>query len=59
MNEGHERFKQAVGADGLCFNSTVAVDVMHIRQNPILHVVDEATHFSSASSLNNRKTREA
>jgi Reverse transcriptase (RNA-dependent DNA polymerase) len=52
------RFKLTVGADGLCFNSTVAVDVMYICQDPILHVVDEATHFASASWLKNMTTRE-
>ena len=34
--------------DGLQFNHVVATDVMYIGEKPVLHVVDEATHYSAA-----------
>jgi len=46
-----KRFKLTIGSDELRFNHTVAVDVMYIKNRPVLHMVDEATHFSAASFL--------
>ena len=45
------RFKLTVGHNNARFNHVVAVDIMYINNKPILHVVDEATHFSSAQWL--------
>jgi hypothetical protein len=52
------RFKLTVGNDDTCFNSIVAVDVMYIGQQPVLHVVDEATHFAAAMFMKNVSTKE-
>ena len=46
-----KRFKITVGTDDLRFNHIVAVDIMYISKKPVLHVVDEATHFSAALFL--------
>ena len=45
------RFKLTVGTGPLTFNHTVAIDIMYIGGKPVLHVVDEATHYSSATFL--------
>lgn len=45
------RFKITVGTEDLKFNHVVAVDLMFISKKPILHVVDEATHFMGAQFL--------
>ena len=45
------RFRLTVGAEDLRFNHVVAVDVLYVDQRPVLHVVDEATHFASARFL--------
>lgn len=42
-----------VGSDGLKFNHIVAVDIMYISNLPVLHLVDEATHYSAAQFLSN------
>lgn len=47
------RFKVKVGTDDLRFNHIVAIDVMYINSRPILHPVDEATHFNTAQCLKN------
>lgn len=52
------RFKLTVGADELRFNHTIAVDVMYIDNRPILHIVDEATHYCAAQFLRNNSSRE-
>jgi len=46
-----KRFRLTVGAEESKFNSIVAADVMYINQRPVLHVVDEATHFAAATFL--------
>ena len=45
------RFKISIGTGALRFNNIVAVDVMYIDGRPVLHVVDEATHYASACFL--------
>jgi hypothetical protein len=52
------RFKLTIGAEDLRFNSVIAADVMYIRNEPVLHVVDEATHFAAASWLKAMTARE-
>ena len=45
------RFKITIGSEDLQFNHVVAIDVMYLSGRPVLHVVDEATHYSAASFL--------
>ena len=45
------RFKLSVGTGPLRFNHTIAIDVMYIEGRPVLHVVDEATHYAAAIFL--------
>ena len=52
------RFRLTIGAETLRFNHRVAIDTMFINNKPILHMVDEATHFSAACFLRNQSTRE-
>ena len=42
------RFRLTIGAEKLRFNHHVAIDTIFINKKPILHMVDEATHFSAA-----------
>ena len=46
-----KRFKLTTGSEDSRFNHVVAADIMYIDGKPILHVVDEATHFASATWL--------
>lgn len=52
------RFKLTVGCDDLRFNHTVAADIMYIKRKPILHMVDEATHFMAATFLRNHSSEQ-
>lgn len=45
------RFKLTVGTDELTFNHIVVIDTMFINSRPVLHLVDESTHFTSACFL--------
>ena len=46
-----KQFKVTVGTDDLRFNQILAVDIIYINEKPVLHVVDEATHYQAAVSL--------
>ena len=50
------RFKLTVGRKECRFNHVVAIDIMFIDGLKILHCVDEATHFQSATILSNMKS---
>lgn len=52
------RFKLTVGADGFKFNCRVQVDTMLIRGRPVIHMVVQATHFSTAAFLKNKSATE-
>ncbi len=52
------RFKLTIGTEDLQFNHTIAVDVMHLAGKAVLHIVDEATHFSAAQFLRKQSTPE-
>lgn len=52
------RFKLTVGSNDLRFNHTVAIDVMYLSGKPVLHAVDEATHFNAAMFLRNQSSQE-
>lgn len=41
---GPRRCKLMIGTDELKFNHIVAIDIMYIKNRPILHAVDGATH---------------
>lgn len=40
-----KRFKLTLGHENGHFNLIVSIDIMFIKANPVLHAVDEATHF--------------
>ena len=42
------RFRVSFGAKNVCFNGRILLDVVTIDGKPVLHVVDEGTHFSAA-----------
>ena len=46
-----KRFRLSIGAENSRFNHVILADIMYIDQKPVLHVIDEATHFSSATFL--------
>ena len=54
-----ERLKLTVGNEDICFNSVVAVDIMYVDKNPILHLVDEEKHFAAATFLKNVFSKES
>ena len=37
-----------MGAKNIRFQATVHIDFMYIEKAPVLHMVDDATHFSAA-----------
>ena len=45
------RFKLTIGTDDLQFNHILAVDITYINGKPVIHVVDEATHYQAALFL--------
>ncbi len=51
-----KRFKLTAGANDLQFNHIVAVDIMYLLKKPVLHIVDEATHFCTAMFLSKIST---
>ena len=51
-------FMLTVGNEDDRFNHCVAVDIMFINNKPILHVVDEVTHFQEATWLRNSTSAE-
>ena len=52
------RFRLTVGTDELRFNHRVVVDTMFIQNKPIIHLVDESTHFTAACFLKNQTASE-
>ena len=50
------RFKLTVGSDELRFNNRIYVDTMFIEGRPVIHIVDESTHFSAAAFLRSQST---
>ena len=45
------RFRVSFGAEHVQFNERVLMDIMYINGDPILHIVDDRTHFSAAQFL--------
>lgn len=52
------RLKLSVGAVDLKFNSRVQVDTIFINNRPVLHVLDETTHFSAGACLRSQSSAE-
>lgn len=52
------RFKLTLGTEEMRFNNRVYVDTMFIDNQPVIHLVDEATHFSAASFLRSQSASE-
>lgn len=52
------RLKMTVGSDGYSFNHAAALNIMHSHKRPVLHVVDETTHFAAANFLRNSSLAE-
>ena len=42
--------------DGIVFNQKLAIDLMFLNKQPVLHVVDTQTHFSAAMFLREQST---
>lgn len=51
------RFKLTVGTDEVHFNHTVQIDTVLLSGKPVIHIVDMATHFCTASSLRSQSTK--
>lgn len=51
-------FRVSMGHEDVQFNARSYIDIMYLDGKPVLHVVDESTHFSAASFLT-RTTAEA
>lgn len=46
-------FRVSFGAGNLRFNERILIDIMYLVGDPILHIVDEGTHFSTARFVPN------
>ena len=53
-----KRFKLTLGNEDSRLNHCLAVDIMYIQKRPILHLVDEATHFQAACFMKNVSSKE-
>ena len=51
------RFRVSFGAETVRFNERILLDVMYIDGKPVLHIVDEGTHFSAAQFLPDVSTK--
>lgn len=51
-------FKLTIGNEDMCFNNRVVVDKMFIDSKPVINLVDESTHFTSACFLKNQCSSE-
>lgn len=57
VSSGPERFTLTVGPQMLRFNYRVQVDTMYMGARALVHEVDEANHFFSASFLHSQSTK--
>lgn len=51
IQNGPVRFRVSFGAENVCFNERILMDVMYIDGKPVLHIVDDGTHFGAARFL--------
>lgn len=52
------RFRASIGPDQIVFNHEIAIDLMWLEGNPVLHVVDTHTHFQNATVLRSKRTED-
>ena len=45
-----------MGADNTRFNAKVYINFVYIEETPVLHTVDDATHFSAAQFVKPQRT---
>lgn len=45
------------GAESVRFNERLLIDIMYLDGKPVLHIVDEGTHFSAARFINDVSTK--
>ena len=51
IQTGPKRFRVSFGSEDTVFNERVLIDIMYLDSDPVLHIVDESTHFSAARFL--------
>ena len=51
------RFKVSFGAEHVSFNERIILDIMYMRDKPVLHIVDEGTRFTAARFLSSVSTK--
>lgn len=49
-------FKLAIRSKAIKFNHHLRVDTMFIDERPVVHIVDESTHFPAARFIQNQNT---
>lgn len=49
------RFRASLGQDKIVFNHELALDLMWLGGNPLLHIIDTHTHFSNSIVLCSKK----
>lgn len=55
-SKGPHRFRVSFPPDKCVFNHEVAIDLVWLKGNPALHVVDTHTHFSAAMFINSKSS---
>lgn len=51
------RFTGSFGAENVRFNERIPLDIVYIDGKPVLHIVDEVTHFSAAQFRSDVSTK--
>lgn len=52
------RFRASLGPDRIVFNHELAMDLMWLEGNPVLHVIDTHTHFQNATVLRSKRSED-
>ena len=52
----HKRYRVTIGAENTKLDAKVYVDFMYIEVAPVLHLVDNATHFNAAQFVESLTT---
>lgn len=58
IKPGPYGFRVSLGTENLRLNERIFMDIMNLGSHPVLHIADEATHFSAASFLTKISTVE-
>lgn len=48
IQRGPDRFRATIGAENVRFNERIVLYIMALHEDPVLHTVDDETHFSAA-----------